>query len=72
MERGLIEWEGNVIPPTEYWYDVNDNCVHADCGVSIPFIYDVRTEMARCRYDIIVAVKEHYKNKNISITSTDD
>lgn len=72
MERSIIQWMDDCILPTEYWYDANDNSIHTDCGVSIPFDYDVRTQMARCRYDIIQAVKAHYEKQGIFLCSTDD
>lgn len=72
LERGIIEWEDNIIPPTSYWYNEEDNRIYADCGVSIPFIYDIRTQMARCHYDITVCVEEYYKSNGINIRSIDD
>lgn len=72
FDRGVIEWENNTIPPTSYWYNEVDNRVYADCGVSIPFIYDIRTQMARCHYDIAVCVEEYYKNLGINVCPIDD
>ncbi len=72
MEKDVIEWKDNIVPPTEFWYDANDNCIHTNCGVTIPFIYDVRTQMARCRYDVIMAVKKHYAEQMLAVTAIDD
>lgn len=72
MERDVIEWKDNIIPPTEYWYDASDNSIHTSCGVVIPFKYDVRTQMAKCRYDVIMAVKLFYSEQMIAVTSIDD
>lgn len=72
LEKDVIRWKDDIIPPTWYWYVEEDNSIHADCGVVIPFIYNVRTQMARCRYDIIIKVIEHYKNMGVHLCSTDD
>ena len=72
LDRGIIEWKDNLVPPTEYWYDVINNDIQTSCGIKIPFIYDIRTQMARCRYDITNAVREYYKNNGILIESLDD
>lgn len=72
LDKGIIEWKNNVVPPTEYWYDENNNEVWTSCGIKIPFIYDIRTQMARCRYDVTNAVQEYYKDNGILVESLDD
>lgn len=72
LDYGIIHWQDDVIPPTHYWYEEKDNSIHADCGVTIPFVYDIKTQMARCRYDVIMRVIEHYEREGIILRSTDD
>ena len=72
FERSYIEWKENKIPPTIFWYNEETNELQADCGVSIPFNYDVTYQMAKWRYDIITEVKKHYEKQGILLTSTDD
>lgn len=70
-DKGVVEWNEGV-PDTEYWYDATDNKIHTSCGVSIPFNYNVRTQMAKCWFDIINSVQAYYASKGIKVTSLYD
>lgn len=70
-DKGVLEWNEDV-PDTEYWYDADDNMIHTSCGVTIPFDYDIRTQMAKCWFDIINAVQEYYASKGTTVTSLYD
>lgn len=63
----MINWDDDVIPPTEIWYDKEKNAMVADCGISIPFNYDPHGEMYHCILDIRDAIIDFYKEKGIII-----
>jgi hypothetical protein len=61
----FINWRGGIIPPTKVWYSVEDNRIHSDCGVTIPFDYDLKTQMYHCVFDISREIIDFYKTKGI-------
>ena len=63
----LINWKGNPIPATRIWYSADDNRIHAGCGVSIPFDYDVKTQLYRCVQDISREIIRHYESIGIHL-----
>lgn len=69
ISPSLINWKGETIPATKIWYSPDDNRMHSDCGVSIPFIYDTRTQLSKCMNDMIHAIIEHYKTKGILLAT---
>lgn len=60
-----INWRGDIIPPTKVWYSVEDNRIHSDCGVTIPFDYDLKTQMYKCVLDISREIIGFYKAQGI-------
>lgn len=69
ISPSLINWKGETIPATKIWYSPEDNRMHSDCGVSIPFIYDTRTQLYKCVNDIIREIIEHYKAKGVLLVA---
>ena len=65
LSPSLINWKGDAIPASKIWYSAEDNMMHADCGVSLPFNYDIKTQLYKCVLDIGHAIKDFYKEKGI-------
>lgn len=65
ISPSLINWKGDAIAATKIWYSPDDNRMHADCGVSIPFDYDIKTQMYKCVLDISREIIKHYDAKGI-------
>jgi hypothetical protein len=67
ISPSLINWKGNTIPASRIWYSAEDNMMHSDCGVSLPFNYDIETQLYKCVLDIGHSIQRFYKEKGIDL-----
>lgn len=69
-----IHWENH--EPIKFWYDADKDMMCSDCGVDIPFIYDMSTPFKAvddCIYDLHTAILDYFNNVlNIPLISFDD
>lgn len=63
----FINWKDDTIPPTRIWYQPESNSFTSDCGVTIPFNYDVHCDMYKCISDMILEIIKYYEEKGIKL-----
>ena len=74
--RGPLEdeiiWKYDALPPTKFWYDFDDDLIHTDFGITLPFVYDLRIQWEILVWDVTKEAKEYYQKQGIILYKDDD